>query len=540
MSNPLHVAFLWHMHQPFYKDISAKEYALPWVRLHGIKDYYDMVSVLDAYPKIHQTFNMVPSLMIQLDEYTQGASDKYLAHTLIPAKDLSHGQKSFILQEFFSANWDNMIKPFPRYRELIEKRGITVPGDGLSIAIKRFSTQDFLDLQVWFNIAWFDPQFQGKDFLLVNLIQKQRDFTEGEKQAVIDKQRELISWILPEYKRMQDTGQIEVSVTPYYHPILPLVCNMELARQSDPTVILPKKKFIAPEDARMQIKRAVECYQQHLGCNPRGMWPSEGSVCNDIIPMVADNGIKWLATDEWILYHTLGVDRYSAHLLYKPYCLEVDGRQVNMVFRDRTLSDTIGFTYSKWNTYDAVSDFITRLHHIKDMLPKKRNHLVCIAMDGENAWEYYSKNGWEFLEYLYTSLSHDEGIRCVTINEYLQENPPQETLTDIHPGSWINSNFQIWVGGKEENRAWDYLYEAREALVGFEKKHGPSDKTLEAWEYIYIAEGSDWFWWYGDKHYSPNADIFDSLFRGYLEGVYKILGLKVPEGIKKPIRISLS
>lgn len=536
MSNPLHVAFLWHMHQPFYKDVSTNEYALPWVRLHGIKDYYDMVSILDAYPLIHQTFNMVPSLMIQLDEYAHGASDRYLFYTQIPAKNLNHGQKAFLLQEFFSANWDNMIKPFPRYRELIEKRGITLSGDEISTAIKRFDTQDFLDLQVWFNIAWFDPQFQGRDSLLVNLIKKQKNFTEEEKQRVIDKQREVISLILPEYKRMQDKGQIEVSVTPYYHPILPLLCNMELAQQSDPSVTLPTKRFSAPEDARMQIKKAVDCYQHYLGCNPRGMWPSEGSVCNDIIPLVSDNGIKWLATDEWILYHTLGMDRYSAHLLYKPYNLIIDGKQVSVIFRDRALSDTIGFTYGKWNTYDAVSDFITRLHHIHDMLPKKRNHLVCIAMDGENAWEYYSKDGWEFLEYLYTCLSHDETIRCVTISEYLQENPPQEILTDIHPGSWINSNFRIWIGDEEENKAWDYLYEAREALVDFEKKHGQSDMTQEAWEYIYIAEGSDWFWWFGNKHYSPNAATFDSLFRGYLEGVYKILGLNVPEGIKKPIK----
>ncbi|MBI4778638.1 glycoside hydrolase, partial [Candidatus Desantisbacteria bacterium] len=397
-------------------------------------------------------------------------------------------------------------------------------------------TQDFLDLQVWFNIAWFDPQFQGRDSFLVNLIKKQRGFSEEDKQCLINKQREVISWILPEYKRMQDKGQIEVSVTPYYHPILPLLCNTELARQSDHGVTLPTKRFSAPEDARMQIKKAVDCYQHYLGCNPRGMWPSEGSVCNDIIPLVADNGINWLATDEWILYHTLGMDRYSAHLLYKPYNLNIKGQQVSVIFRDRALSDTIGFTYGKWNTYDAVSDFITRLHHIRDMLPKKRNHLVCIAMDGENAWEYYSKDGWEFLEYLYTCLSNDKTIRCVTISEYLKENPPQEILNDIHPGSWIDSNFRIWIGDQEENMAWDYLYEAREALVKFEKEHGPSDKTQTAWEYIYIAEGSDWFWWYGDKHYSPNANIFDSLFRGYLEGVYNILGLSIPEGIKKPIK----
>jgi alpha-amylase/alpha-mannosidase (GH57 family) len=537
MNKPLYVAFLWHMHQPMYKDTVTSMYLLPWVRLHGIKDYYDMVAILESYPKIHQTFNLVPSLMIQIEEYVNHeAIDKHLFYTLIPAEKLTRGQKLFLLQEFFSANWDNMIKVFPRYRELLEKRGITAAFDGLIHAIDKFDTQDFLDLQVWFNIAWFDPYFQGKDELLVNLIKKQKNFTEEDKHAIIAKQREVLSKIIPEYKKMQDKGQIEVAVGPYYHPILPLLCNTDIAKESVQDISLPEYRLIAPEDAQAQIEKAICCYQDYFGMPPKGMWPSEGGVCNEIIPIIADAGITWLATDEWILYNTIGIKEHVPYILYKPYKVEINGRRISIVFRDRELSDMIGFNYWKWNTYDAVSDFITRLHHIKDILPAKRNHIICIAMDGENAWEYYSKDGWEFLEYLYTCLSKDDRIRTVTISEYLEENPAQEILTELYPGSWINSNFNIWIGDTEENKAWEYLYETREVLINFEKTNGRNDKTMKAWEYIYIAEGSDWFWWYGDEHYTPTSDIFDELFRKYLIEVYKILELDVPAKLKLPIK----
>lgn len=544
---PLHIAFFWHMHQPYYKDPMTNNFIMPWVRLHGLKDYYDMVAILENYPKIHQTFNMVPSLMEQLLNYTDsGLTDDYLDVTLKPAVELTLQDKMFILTNFFSLQWDNMLFVYPRYRDLLEKRGYEATQQVLERACRRFTAQDFLDLQVWFNLAWFDPMFKNSDPFLMSLIKKDREFSEEEKAELIKKQLDVLRLIVPECRKMMERGQIEVTASPYYHPILPLLCDTDISKTAIPGILLPKKRFRHPEDAKTQIDRAVEYHKRVFGEAPKGMWPSEGSVSEDIIPFISEAGIKWIATDEEILAKSLDTHFYRGlsdndnvpEPLYKPYYVEKDGHRVSMVFRDHQLSDLLGFVYSRWDSRKAVDDLIGRLHRIRRHVSgHDGNHIVSIILDGENAWEHYKNDGHDFLSYLYERLSNEEAFRTVRISDYIQEHPPVNKIERLFPGSWINHNFKIWIGHEEDNAAWDLLTETREFLVATQKEQEgqiEDAKFKEAWEKLYIAEGSDWCWWFGEEHNSGMDDKFDYLFRSQLMGVYKILGKVAPEHFKIP------
>jgi alpha-amylase/alpha-mannosidase (GH57 family) len=537
----IYLAFLWHQHQPMYKNPSTGVYELPWVRLHATKDYYDTAAILDDFPAIKGNFNLVPSLLAQLEEYAQGtARDKYLDLTVKPAQDLTQDERIFILHNFFMANWETMIYPYPRYLQLLEKRGRQSSGEELKRIQSYFRPADLRDLQVWFNLSWMDPYWKEHDPLVKALYQKERDFTEEEKLALVKKQQEICGLVVNKYRELQDRGQIEVSVTPFYHPILPLLCDTNNALGATPQINLPKKRFAHPEDARTQIRKAVTYYQERFGRPPRGMWPSEGSVAEDVIPIIEEAGIKWIATDEEILFRTQPALSAARRNLYQPYLLNIRNHQMNIIFRDHALSDAIGFVYTKWNASDAVSDFMKRLRALRDAIGNDaENHLVSVILDGENCWEYYANDGWDFLRLLYRTLSEDPSIETVTISDYLEKNPPRNGLRTLWPGSWINGNYGIWIGHAEDNLAWYYLGEARAFLTDYENRHPEKKDSPElnaAWELIFIAEGSDWNWWYGDDHSSGNDEMFDFLFRQNLIGVYETLNEKVPDYLYKSIK----
>lgn len=537
---PLSIAFVWHMHQPYYKDDITGSYILPWVRMHGIKDYYDMPALLEDFPRIHQTFNLVPSLLKQIRDYVDnGATDKFLALTLKPAEVLDEDDKLFLLRSFFMANWDTMIRPYPSYWQLLDRRGYSVSPNDLLNATRYYTTQDYLDLQVWFNLTWFDPLFRQNDPLLKELVRKGSGFTENEKALLMQKQRDIMALIIPEYRKLSETGRIELTTTPFYHPILPLLFDTDCAKAATPDIRLPARRFSHPEDARAQVERALAYHEELFGTRPRGLWPAEGSVSEDIIPLLAGEGIAWIATDEGVLARSLGVpiERDFAgmmkdpRVLYRPYVVGKGDRQLSIVFRDHTLSDLIGFVYSKWDYRNAVNDLIDRLHRLRRALPDGP-HLVSIILDGENAWEYYQNDGRDFFLYLYERLSAEQGLRCVTVGEYLKEHPATEVIERLHPGSWINANFRVWIGHEEDNQAWDMLSQTRQALTDYAARDGDPEKLAKAWEEIYIAEGSDWCWWYGDDHYSENDAEFDLLFRTHLMNVYRIIGLDVPDELQ--------
>ncbi|MCL2485096.1 MAG: glycoside hydrolase family 57 protein [Endomicrobia bacterium] len=536
----VYLAFLWHQHQPMYKNPSTNIYELPWVRLHATKDYYDMVAVLDNFPKVKANFNLVPSLLIQLDEYARGeAKDKFLDHTLKPAEQLNDDEKVFILLNFFMANWDTMIFPYNRYFQLLEKRGRQTNEAEIRKTLSYFKTEDFRDLQVWFNLTWMDPYWRRTDKFIGDLYNKGRDFTEEEKAELIKKHLEICGMIVQKHKEAQDRGQIEVSITPFYHPILPLVCDTNAAHEATPNMILPTKRFSHPEDAAWQINNAVKYYENIFGQKPKGMWPSEGSVSNEAAGLIADAGIKWIATDEAVLFNSRDAitDR---KLLFRPFTLDVDGKNINMIFRDHGLSDSVGFVYSKWNPEDAANDLISKIKNIGHFVGNSYDApLVSVILDGENCWEYYKNDGWDFLTKLYEKLSADDEIETVRISDYLEKFPPRNVLTSLTAGSWINGNFGVWIGHSEDNASWDYLGMTRDFLVDFiEKNPGfkGSEQEKEAWKTLYAAEGSDWNWWYGADHSSENDAAFDYIYRQHLIKVYECMGQRPPDVLYKSIK----
>jgi alpha-amylase/alpha-mannosidase (GH57 family) len=545
----LDVAFLWHMHQPLYKDTLSGKYLMPWVRLHGVKDYFPMAAILEKFENVKATFNLVPVLVEQINDYVENnASDTLLDLTLKKASSLTYEEKVEILEYFFRVNFKRFVEPNPRYSELLLKKGIKpLSESSLKTVIKTFSSQDFLDLQVLFNLSWFHSISIEEDINLRDLAAK-GSFTEEDKEYVVFKQREILAQILPLYRRLQDTGRIEISTSPYYHPILPLLCDTSVAKASMPSMPLPKKRFSHPEDAKWHVEQAIRYYAEQFGQMPQGMWPSEGSVSDEVLNLLISKGIKWVTTDEDILFKSLHLYERShkstgfleRRLIYQPYRFQSDSGYIDMVFRDKNLSDIISFNYNAWDQEEAAGDLMNHFNNIGEhMRTSTHNGLVTIAMDGENAWEYFEDNARKFFETLYSRLESAGDIRTTTISGHLEANPPTRGLSRIFPASWINHNFEMWIGHEQDNESWDYLARARSDLAEFTKesrKARDSKGDLQkAWRELYIAEGSDWNWWYTGKLNSGGNNHFDKLYRMHLKNVYKVMKRPIPEFLNVPI-----
>jgi alpha-amylase/alpha-mannosidase (GH57 family) len=537
------VCFLWHMHQPYYTDPVTGSASMPWVRLHATKAYYDMAYLLDKFPSVHATFNFTPSLLLQLREIGDGTvDDLFLEHARRPAAHLSQEEQAFLIRHYFSINWATMIRPFPRYHELLVKRGLDIDGEDLQRLARQFSTQDLLDLQVWFNLAWFGYGAVKCFPRLAALRAKNRGFTEEEKYEVLALQRNIVHDIVPMYRRLAERGQIELTTTPFYHPILPLLLDTEHAHRARPDLTLPSR-FRAPEDAEAQLWQAVEYHREIFGSPPAGLWPSEGSVCPELIPLLSQVGLRWLATDEGVLARSLEASRQSWHRpshLYRPYRTGPDGREMAIIFRDREISDAFGFLYHKASADTACDDLLGRIRHIARESPQD-NVLIGIVLDGENPWEHYHEGGEQFLSRLYTALSKgwlNEGdsllVTTAKMSEALEAMPDKEQLPRLHSGSWINQDFKIWIGHEEDNKGWDLLNHARSRLVELTPAL-PPDRAHAAWNELYAAEGSDWFWWYGDDFDTAYKEEFDRLFRTHLRNVWTLAGVAPPDLLNHPI-----
>jgi hypothetical protein len=387
---------------------------------------------------------------------------------------------------------------------------------------------------------------------LAALVEKGRDYIEADKQILFERQLELIARSIPIHREFQNAGQIEVTMTPFAHPILPLLVTTDLAREALPGINLPGERFVYGQDAQEQVALGVELYEDHFGRPPRGMWPAEGSVAQEIVSMVSRNGIQWMATDEGVLANSLGFDSFirdanevvvEADQLYRPYYVQgTRGDPVAVVFRDVLISDKVGFTYSGLDGSLAAEDFVSRIHAIREQLVEsgaEGPHLVSVILDGENAWEHYENDGKEFLNSLYQQLSSDPLIKTVTPSEFLEIAPDQPAIEDLWAGSWISHDFSTWIGEDEENRAWELLAETRAFLQTFitgRLQGTVSEEALaEAITQMYIAEGSDWFWWYGADQNSGNDEIFDLQFRETLKQVYTSLGRDFPANLDVPI-----
>lgn len=524
----IYLCFLWHMHQPFYKDLASGEYKLPWTRLHALKDYYGMAAILREFPNVHQTFNLVPSMMVQVDEYARGAArDPYLEAALKPAETLTGAEQTFLLQQFLQSHPSRLTEPFPRYAALYEARH----QNGLDTARRRFSAQDYRDLQVISQLVWFDEEFRTTDPEIRELFAKGSDYTLDDQRLMGAKQQQIIGQVIPVYREMAGAGQIEVSTTPYYHPILPLLCDSNIAWVSHPNVPLPPP-FRYPEDAHVQLQMAREFAEREFGVAPVGLWPSEGSVSDEVFAIAADVGYRWAASDSGVLGRTLGRG-IGVDAIYRPYRWEQNRRQLSVVFRDHFLSDLIGFVYSGMDSAQAARDFLHRIReNCRGILAAGRDALVPIILDGENAWEYYDRNGRPFLRHLYRLISEDGQMSAVTVSEALAQ-MEAEPLSHVFPGSWINANFDVWIGAEEDNQAWSQLLRARETYQ--DAPRVPGDRRRLAYEELLIAEGSDWCWWYGPEHDSGNRVEFDQLYRSHLANVYRFLNLSPPEELSRPI-----
>ena len=430
----IRVVLLWHQHQPFYKDLVTGQYRLPWTRLHALKDYYGMVKLLDEFPKVHQTFNLVPSLIHQIEEYVSGeANDPFLQVASRPAKDLTLEERRFALQYLFQAHPANVIGRYPRFRELYEK--FRSAGSSPEQAERYFLPQEFTDLQVLSQIAWFDEFFlEEKD--IAALIRKGRGFSLEEQRLVIARERELLGRVLPAHAEAARKGLIEISTSPYYHPILPLVCDTQMGAVSTPGLALPQNRYRHPEDAREQLLRGLDLHEKVFGVRPKGVWPSEGSVSEEVLGIAQKLGVKWMATDEGVLGRSLGLffarDGYGqlnsdlAHRLYTIYRYEKAGTEMHLLFRDHTISDLIGFVYSGMPPQDAANNLISKIKDsARPVVGSGHDAVVPIILDGENAWEYYPHSGREFLRRFYEGLQNDPGIEAVTVSEAIARHREQ-------------------------------------------------------------------------------------------------------------------
>jgi len=507
---PTLVSILWHMHQPFYKDLVRQSYVMPWAYLHGTKDYLGMPALAEEFPDIHQTFNLVPSLILQLEEYAKGkAQDASMDLAFRPVEQLTPEDRTAIIERFFPVPTRTMLQPFPRYFELFERRSDASRHSS-------FTDQDIRDIQVWWTLAWMDQDRRPAD-----LVQKGRDFTEKEKAGLRRLVQKTIADIVPLYRRLQEKGTIEISTTPFYHPILPLLIDSKV----DGNVPV---EIHFPYDAREQLARAQAFMAQRFGRAPQGLWPSEGSVSNDVALVVASLGFKWMATDEGILAKS-GVDLNwdSRRRLYQPY----KRGDLTVFFRDRGISDSIGFQYMHAPAAESAADLVRRLKEIP-----AGSH-VLIALDGENPWDYYVNSGRDFLRHAFESIQNEPALEVVTLSEAL-ERMPAEKLDWLAPGSWAGANFNIWIGHPEDHEAWRWIIRAREALMARKGKVAQEQWDL-AYEELLVAEGSDWMWWFGNDFSSDSDAIFDSLFRQHIANVFHFIGLPRPEGLDEPIKKNL-
>jgi starch synthase len=521
MKKKLSIAFLWHMHQPLYKDLVTGKYHLPWVRLHSTYSYLDMASILDDFPKAKVTFNLTPSLIWQLLDLSgdEPVDDVYLELSLKNADELTEEEKHFILRNFFSCDLEKAIFPVKRYKDLFYKRGNVLRVEELKKKTEDFSAADMRDLQVLFNLAWCGFTLRGKDPLVKKLVHKGSGYTEKDKSDLLKLQKEVVASIIPLYKRLQDEGKIEISTTPFYHPIMPLLCRGNSEQGYD-----------YQEDARVQVKKAIDLYQQVFGRKPVGMWPSEGSVSQEIIPILEDEGIKWIASDEGILLESFNNDDFLREdLIYKAFKAEEDGRSIDIVFRDINISNAISFRYANMPSRKACTDMLKDISGIcKSTSSREGEHIVPIILDGENPWPYYPDGGKGFLSEVYKKLSSSHEMELVTVGGYLDSHDEREEIGKLFSGSWIDRNFNKWIGSPQKNKAWEYLKKTRRELFSSGK---PSKEALEE---LYIAEGSDWFWWYDDFGSELNF-VFDELYRLHLSNVYRLMGRNVPHYLTQPI-----
>ena len=539
-SKKLSIAFYWHMHQPVYQLSPTGDFLMPWVRLHAVKDYLDMALWAKKFDKLKLNFNFVPVLINAIINYGENeAHDIHSRLTITPQDELTNEDKIFILNNFFDANYQTMILANPEYHRLYQ----IVQSSGTEDT-SIFSNQEYADLMALFNLAWIDPSFKTSNSELKKLVKKGKNYTLEDRIAIIQIQRDIIKKIIPTIRKLIEKNKIEITTSPYYHPILPILLDYKnIKKNSSPANDLQDLK--TDLDAKMQTKMALDRIEEVFGKRPRGVWPSEQCVSAKTLEMLSSLGVEWSLSDEGILANSInfefehdfkGYIKEPYHLL-KTYKYKTSTSDLKMVFRESTIPNLIGFEYQNHNPIATAIDLYDRIKVLQSKILSSpdNEHLLTIALDGENCWENYLEDGASFLKTLYTLITEDDSLETVLLSDYLEKTKEDKLLPKIASGSWINRNFKLWIDEPVKDIAWTYLKRVRQDFANFVKRE-PLNPNIElARRELFICEGSDWFWWYGEPNDSGRDNIFDFLFRTHLKNVYRYLDLDTPKYLDDPL-----
>lgn len=543
------VVLCWHMHQPHYRDGLDGQYRLPWVYLHAIKDYTDMVAYLEACPEAKVVVNFAPVLLEQLDDYAQQMQawlknrqpmqDPLLnlvaGVTAIP-QDVS--ERKEIVQACQRAFAPTMIDPWPNYRHLVNMvRPYSADDYLFDQTLMYLSDSYYVDLLMWYHLSWMGVSVRKADARVIALMDKGYGFSSEDQQTLVEIMADVLASIIPRYRKLMELGQIEISMTPYGHPIVPLLIDFQSMRDALPHAPAPGYDAYPGgyERARWHMQHGLEVYKTHFGRKPQGVWLSEGAISSAAVGLLDYFGFKWTASGEGVWRHACEASHLNHHdiaskrALYQP--LQHATQDCALFFRDDGLSDLIGFQYKDWNPADAANDFAHHLENIANFLGDKvEEHVVSVILDGENAWEYYPENAFHFLTALYDRLTHHKKIQMTTFSEALEQGAKLRHLPILKAGSWVYGSFSTWIGDQEKNKGWDLLVEAKQTFDSVIADGRLSAEQIRlATEQLAVCEGSDWFWWFGDYNPSDSVRDFDQLYRRHLQKLYELLGVVPPE-----------
>ena len=538
----LNVVIYWHMHQPEYRDLRNGEYHLPWTYLHTIKDYVDMAAHLENNADARAIVNFAPVLLEQIDDYADQLNDyfnhgKALRDPLLsaladPVLFRDDDKCSHIIKSCLRANKQRMVHRFKVFNTLTEMAETAIQNNE---KLSYYSEQYFTDLLVWYNLAWIAETVRNTDTRVKALMKKARHFTLHDRHLLLEVFNELISGVIPRYRKLAEQGRIELSMTPYAHPIVPLLIDLNSARQAMPEVELPLASEYpgGKERSRWHMQKGKEVFEHYFGFEPQGCWPSEGSISAETVELISEMGIKWLASGENVLRNS--IKKSAIHpddCMHQAY--QYLDTSTTCFFRDDGLSDLIGFKYSDWHADDAVANLIEHLESISEDLKDKPNAIVSIILDGENAWEYYPQNGFHFISALYEKLTQHEGLKLTTYSEYLDSHDDRKPLHEIVAGSWVYGTFSTWIGEKDKNRAWDMLVEAKKVYDRVINEGKLSDNEMKLAEMqLATCESSDWFWWFGEYNTAESVTAFDEQYRLHLSNLYQLLNVEPPDYLSK-------
>ena len=542
--SPLRVVLCWHMHQPYYRDAASGQYRLPWTYLHAIKDYVDMVALLEENPAARAVVNFTPTLLEQISDYDaqirawhdagEALRDPLLAALVAQSLDRAPEKRMELVSHCLRANEKRMINRFPAYRHLAEMASLVRK---YPASVSYLSDQYLADLLVWYHLAWLGETVRAHDARVKALLLKQHTYTLEDRKQLLAIIGEQIADVLPRYRGLAESERIELSVTPYGHPILPLLLDMQSTHQAMPEAPLPANGNYPGglERARWHIDEGLRVFESYFGFRPQGCWPSEGAVSEAALELLAEAGFVWAATGESVLHNSLHRSEVSLNgCIHRPF--RTQSAPITCFFRDDGLSDAIGFTYADWHSEDALNNLIHHLQNIASACAGEPDRIVPIIMDGENAWEYYPENGYHFLTTLYQRLADHPGIELTTFSQCLAQGMEAKTLKHLVAGSWVYGTFSTWVGDAEKNRAWELLGEAKTVFDRVMAAGTLSEEQRRLAErQLAICEGSDWFWWFGDYNPADSVRDFDWLYRHQLQALYRQLGETVPESLSQVI-----